>query len=120
MGFRFRVPNGIDDPGGGQERVPPLVHGRRARVVPESIDADVPPLDAHDSLDDADVDAAAVKDRALLDVELEKGEDLAQLPVFPFSSFAKVTTSSGWRVSIPLSRRHWTTSIAPTEPTCPS
>ena len=44
------------------------------------VDVDVPPHDAHDPLDDPDVDASAIENRPLLDMELEKGEDLSAPP----------------------------------------
>jgi hypothetical protein len=73
------MPFSVDDPGGGEKCVAPFVHGSRARVVRRSVDSDVPALDTDDSLDDADVDAAPVEDRSLLDVKLEKSEDRARL-----------------------------------------
>ncbi len=41
------------------------------RVVGESLNGDVPALDAHDALDQSDVDAGPVEHEALFDVKLE-------------------------------------------------
>ncbi len=41
------------------------------RVVGESLHGDVPALDAHDALDQSDVDAGPVEHEALFDVKLE-------------------------------------------------
>ena len=67
----------LDEPRRREQRVVPLVHRRRARVVGEAGHRHVPLADADDALDDADVDARGVEDAALLDVQLEVGGDVA-------------------------------------------
>ena len=47
-------------------------------MVGRTLDRDVPPADSHDALDDADVDAGFVENRALLDVQFEIGRDVAR------------------------------------------
>src|SRR5918999_2196178 len=48
-------------------------------MVREALDRDVPPVDADDAFDDADVDPLGVEKAALLDVQLEVGGNVAAL-----------------------------------------
>ena len=56
-----------------------MVHRRRAGVIREALDRDVPPADADDAFDDADVDLLSVEHAALFDVQLEVGADVARV-----------------------------------------
>ena len=68
-----------DQPRGGQERVTALRHRRRPRVVGEALEGDVVAVDADDPLHHADLDAGAVEDAALLDVQLDVAGHAARL-----------------------------------------
>src|SRR5688572_18593917 len=48
-------------------------------MIGHSADRDVPPVNADDAFDDPDVDLALVEDRALLDVQLDEGLEVARL-----------------------------------------
>jgi len=63
--------------GGGQKRVSPAVHRRRAGVVGLAHEDHARAAHAHDRLDDADRDTRFLEARALLDVELDVGGDRA-------------------------------------------
>ena len=63
--------DGLDEFRGGQQRIPPFGHGRRARVVREAADLDVVLVDADDAFDDANGDAGLEEVAALLDVQLQ-------------------------------------------------
>ena len=63
----------VDEFGGGQQRVLALSIGVVPGVIREAFDRHVPPVDADDAFDDADVDLSRVQDAALLDVQLEVG-----------------------------------------------
>ena len=47
-------------------------------MVGHTLDRDVPPADAHDALDDADLDASFVENRALLDVQFQISLDIVR------------------------------------------
>ena len=66
--------DGLDDLDqfrGGQQRIPPFGHRRRARVVREAADLHVVLVDADDAFDDANGDAGFEEVAALLDVQLQ-------------------------------------------------
>src|SRR5512138_616605 len=65
----------FDELRGREQRVVPLIHRRRAGVVREAGDGDLPLVDADDALDYADVELLAVERTTLLDVQLDVGGD---------------------------------------------
>ena len=69
--------DGLDEGGGGHQRVPPVGHGT-AGVGLLAGDGDVEPLLRQRVRDDADVEPLALEDGALLDVDLEIGLELAE------------------------------------------
>ena len=56
---------------GRQQRILPIRHRRRARVIREAGDRHLVAIDRDDALDDADGNALALERAALLDVQLE-------------------------------------------------
>jgi hypothetical protein len=71
--------DGHDQPRGRQQRVLPPVHRGGAGVVGKALEGHLPPFDADDPLDDANLDAVAVEHRPLLDVELEIDLDITKV-----------------------------------------
>src|SRR5208282_5220553 len=67
--------HGLDETRRGEEGVVPVAHRRRARVVLESRDRDVPLAKSDDPLDDPDVELLLLQRAALLDVQLQVGGD---------------------------------------------
>src|SRR5206468_885372 len=61
--------------GGGEQRVLSIVHRGGASVIGKAFDGHIPPVDAHDPFDDADVDPFFLKDAALFDVQFEISGD---------------------------------------------
>ena len=57
-----------------------LIHGRRARMVGETIHGNVPSSDADNALYDADRGLFALQKRALLDVQFNVTRNVAGLP----------------------------------------
>src|SRR5262245_31091325 len=69
--------HGLDEFRRRQQGILPSVHRGRPRVVGEAVYGHVPYLDAHDAFDDTDVDLFGIEIRALLDMQLEIGGDIA-------------------------------------------
>src|SRR5262249_38637996 len=76
---RHHAIDGFDVFGRREQRVAPLVHRRRARVIGEAFDRHVPPVDADDAFDHADVDLLGMQYAALFDVQLKVSRDVAGL-----------------------------------------
>ena len=70
--------DGADQVGRGDEGVAALGHGGRPGVVLHARPGDVPATDADDALDDADLDAVGLQERALLNVQLEEARHAAR------------------------------------------
>ena len=49
-------------------------------MIGNAFDCHVPPVDADDAFDHADVDIGLVEDRALFYVQLDEGLEIARLP----------------------------------------
>src|SRR5215510_4597158 len=76
---RHHAIDGFDVFGRREQRVAPLVHRRRARVIGEAFDRHVPPVDADDAFDHADVDLLGMQNAALFDVQFQVSRDVAGL-----------------------------------------
>src|SRR6185503_7575025 len=63
-----------------QQRILTIVHRRRPRVICKSLDGDVPPVDADDAFNYADVYLFSIENAALLNVQLEIASDLTFAP----------------------------------------
>ena len=57
--------------GRGEQCVVPLIHGRRTRVIGDACDRHIPPMNADDALDHADVDLFLVQRAALLNMQFD-------------------------------------------------
>ena len=57
---------------GAQQRVTTAIHRRGAGMIGDAVDRDVPPANADDAFDDADIDVAFIENCALLDVQLDE------------------------------------------------
>ena len=69
--------DGVHKARGSEKRVAAIAHGRRARVVRESLDRHIPLPNADDALDHTDVQVFLVERTALLNVEFDVRVDVA-------------------------------------------
>src|SRR5262249_24629538 len=60
-----------------EQRVAPLIHRRRARVIGEALDRHVPPVYANYAFDHPDIDLLGMQKAALFDVQFKVRGDVA-------------------------------------------